>query len=111
MGTGALSSLLNTTSLATVGSQTTFAAFKMLPIDPARIRRASSSGGGYSDAAEEMSGASTCQEAVALIVDSIRRACEDVGSAHGEFITDADVVRSVVKHVLRLHLLLSDVHA
>ncbi|KAJ7125465.1 SacI homology domain-containing protein [Mycena crocata] len=61
---------------------TSFAAFKVLPIDPARTRRASSVGGGgaYVDSAEELSGAGSCREAVDLMVDSIRRACEEMGN-------------------------------
>jgi len=89
--TAALSNLLSSASFATMGSEKTFAAFKVLPIDPTRIRRASSRGG-YADAAEELSGASTCQEAVDIIVDSIHRACDDVGGTHGDFVTNADVV-------------------
>lgn len=79
------------------GAETTFAAFKVLPIDPARIRRGSSTGGNveYTEAADELSGASNCQQAVDLIVSSIRRACEDVGGAHGDFVTNDDVVRWV----------------
>ncbi|KAF8635542.1 hypothetical protein AX17_003925 [Amanita inopinata Kibby_2008] len=58
----------------------TFAAFKVLPVDPARIRRASSTGdGGYAEASDELNNASTCREAVDLIVDSVERACRDVG--------------------------------
>ncbi|KAF7338181.1 hypothetical protein MVEN_02043000 [Mycena venus] len=67
------------------GSETTsFAAFKVLPIDPTRTRRASSFGGtqtqAYVDSAEELSGAENCREAVDLMVDSIRRACEEMGN-------------------------------
>ncbi|KAG6856457.1 hypothetical protein H0H87_004317 [Tephrocybe sp. NHM501043] len=77
------------------GSQTTFAAFKVLPIDPARIRRASSFGADaeYSNTSNELGGASNCKEAADLIVGSIQRACEDIGSAQGQFVTEEDVVR------------------
>ncbi|KAJ7449948.1 SacI homology domain-containing protein [Mycena latifolia] len=63
-------------------TRTSFAAFKVLPIDPARTRRASSMGGSgaYVDSAEELSGAGSCREAVDLMVDSIRRACEEIGN-------------------------------
>jgi hypothetical protein len=59
--------------------------------------RTSSTGGDllYSEAADELSGASSCQEAADLIVDSIRRACEDVGVVGGGFVTNEDVVRWV----------------
>jgi len=88
-----LSNILTNAALS-AGSQTTFAAFKVLPIDPARIRRGSSTGGNveYMEAADELSGVSNCKEAADLIVESIQRACEDIGGAHREFITEEDVV-------------------
>ncbi|KAJ6623464.1 SacI homology domain-containing protein [Mycena sp. CBHHK59/15] len=46
-------------------------------------RLLSAMGGGYADTAEELSGAGSCREAVDLIVDSIRRACADVGNDGG----------------------------
>lgn len=83
-------------------SSTSFAAFKMLSIDPARaVRRSSSSYGGgntssgkgtgeyeydYSygtQSSEEVVGAANCQEAVDMVVDVIRRACVDVGGVAG----------------------------
>jgi hypothetical protein len=93
----ALSNILTNAALA-AGAETSFAAFKVLPIDPARIRRASSSGGdgAYAEAADELSGASSCQEAVDMIVESIQRAYEDIGGADGVFVTNEDVVRCVV---------------
>ena len=58
----------------------TFAAFKVLPVDPARIRRSSSTGDGlYAEASDEISNAATCREAVDLIVDSIERASKEEG--------------------------------
>ena len=56
----------------------------------------------YAEAADELSGASSCQEAADLIVSSIRRACEDVGAVSGEFVTNEDVVRwaSVIFNLL-----------
>ncbi|KAF7974824.1 hypothetical protein HWV62_11181 [Athelia sp. TMB] len=76
-----------------VGSQTTFAAFKALPIDPARIRRGSSTSTAYAEPADDLTGAASCKEAVDIIVDAIRRACEDIGNVHGDLIIDGDVVR------------------
>ncbi|KAF7294817.1 hypothetical protein MIND_01019600 [Mycena indigotica] len=78
-------------------ARTAYAAFKVLPIDPARTRRASSSAGGYVDSAEELSGAGSCREAADLIVDAIRRACEDLGNdgrpGHaGGLVDEEDVV-------------------
>ncbi|KAG6860598.1 hypothetical protein C0995_009488 [Termitomyces sp. Mi166 len=88
-----LSNMLSNTALSS-GSQTTFAAFKVLPIDPARTRRGSSFGGSvdYIDAADELSSAASCQEAAEMIVDNIQRACEDIGGAQGEFVKEEDVV-------------------
>ena len=69
----------------------TFAAFKVLPVDPARIRRSSSTGDGmYAEASDEMSVATTCKEAVDLIVQSIEQGCrENNGSVE---VVDMDVV-------------------
>ena len=80
----------------TGGVQRNFAAFKVLPIDPARVRRMSSYSSNASELAtvsEEMQGASTCKEAVDLIVEKIQKACEDIGGGQGDFITSEDVVR------------------
>ncbi|KAH9001323.1 SacI homology domain-containing protein [Lactarius akahatsu] len=58
---------------------TSFAAFKALPIDPARTRRGDD-GSTFvepADAPEEFAGASTCREAVDHMVDCIVRACAD----------------------------------
>ncbi|KAJ7273264.1 SacI homology domain-containing protein [Mycena rebaudengoi] len=96
----ALSARLQSASAASSevpgSDRTSFAAFKVLPIDPARARRASSMGGDttYADTAEELSGAASCREAVDLIVDSIRRACEDMGNdgKAGTLVTEEDVV-------------------
>jgi hypothetical protein len=50
----------------------------------------------YAEAADELSGASSCQEATNLIVDSIQRACNDVGTIISDgFVTNEDVVRWV----------------
>lgn len=73
------------------GSETAFAAFKALPIDPTRVTRGS--GSGFTEPADELTGASSCQEAVDLMVDDIQRACRDVGNGHSEFVKMADVVR------------------
>ncbi|KAF5315948.1 hypothetical protein D9611_005058 [Ephemerocybe angulata] len=74
--------------------ETSFAAFKVLPVDPARIRRASSSVTAYSEMSDEMQGATTCREAGEMIVETIFRACEDAGSAGViGFLRDEDIVR------------------
>uniref|UniRef100_A0A8H7Y3J5 SAC domain-containing protein n=1 Tax=Psilocybe cubensis TaxID=181762 RepID=A0A8H7Y3J5_PSICU len=100
MPTASLSNILTgNVSFSTAGASGTvnFGAFKVLPIDPGRVRRhssygseASDGGGGMSD---EMRGAATCREAVDLIVERIERACGDVGGAQGKnFIVLEDVV-------------------
>ncbi|KII89160.1 hypothetical protein PLICRDRAFT_40794 [Plicaturopsis crispa FD-325 SS-3] len=78
----------------TPGSETTWAAFKALPLDPAREQDR-----GHTD---ELTGASSCKEAVDIIVDTIRRACEDAGGGRvskvgglkvrDEFVKEGDVV-------------------
>lgn len=68
----------------------TFAAFKSLPIDPARSRR---DNGSFIEPADELTGASNCKEVVDLMVQAIHKACMDVGNGHEEFVSDADVVR------------------
>jgi phosphatidylinositol 4-phosphatase len=75
------------------GSEQTFAAFKALPIDPARIRRASSMGHGDTyTSANDLDEASSCKEAVDMIVDNIRKACEDMGNSHDGLVKEGDVV-------------------
>jgi hypothetical protein len=68
-----------------------FAAFKALPIDPTRTQPGS--GTGYTEPADDLTGASTCREAIDFMVDMIRRACEDLGVTHGNLVTNGDVVR------------------
>lgn len=69
-----------------------FAAFKSLPIDPARGRREN---GSFYEPADELTGATNCREAVDLMVDAIYRACLDARGARGDFVKDGDVVRYV----------------
>ena len=100
---GPSTSALGSTALPP-SAERTLAAFKVLPIDPAR-RRTSSNGGElmYAEAADELSGASSCQEAANLIVNSIQRACKDAGVVSDGFVTSEDVVRwaSILFTVLR----------
>jgi len=72
-----------------VSSDTSFAAFKALSIDPARTRRGS---GSFEEQADDLTGATNCKEAVDLIVEAIERACKDVGCAHDGFVVEEDVV-------------------
>jgi hypothetical protein len=85
-----LSSILSNAS-PTVGSHTTYAAFKALPVDPTRTQPGSNTG--YAEPADDLTGASTCKEAVDLMTDMIRRAAEDLGNSHANFVTNSDVVR------------------
>ncbi|OCH94928.1 hypothetical protein OBBRIDRAFT_768387 [Obba rivulosa] len=84
-----LSRILSNVAAPVVGHDTTFAAFKALPIDPARTRRES---GSFIEPAMEVEGAKNCKEAVDMIVEAIRQACEDVGGDGDDFITEADIV-------------------
>jgi len=89
-----LSNVLASSSF-NLGTQN-FAAFKVLPIDPARTRRETSAiSDQYVEISDEMQGASSCREAVDLIVDRIYHACEDMGGGQGRFVTEEDVVRLV----------------
>ncbi|KAI0929197.1 hypothetical protein AcW1_006209 [Taiwanofungus camphoratus] len=88
----ALSNILSKAAAPVVGQDTTFAAFKALPIDPTRTRRDS---GSFIEPADELSGATNCKQAVDLIVDSIRRAWEDAGVRQCEFVTEEDIVSLV----------------
>jgi hypothetical protein len=66
-----LSNALSSTSLSTTGTQN-FAAFKVLPIDPTRTRREMSAvDDQYIELSDEMQRASSCREAVDLIVEII----------------------------------------
>lgn len=88
-----LSRILSNAAAPVLSKDTTFAAFKALPIDPARGRREN---GSFWEPADELTGATNCKEAVGLMVDAIFRACADAGGVQGEFVKDEDVVRSVL---------------
>ncbi|EMD38456.1 hypothetical protein CERSUDRAFT_113620 [Gelatoporia subvermispora B] len=84
-----LSRILSDVAAPVVGHDTAFAAFKALPIDPARTRRES---GSFIEPAVEVEGAKSCKDAVDMIVDAVRQACEDFGGGSEDFITEADIV-------------------
>ncbi|KAF7440628.1 hypothetical protein PC9H_000974 [Pleurotus ostreatus] len=88
-----LSRILTDASL-TASCEKTFAAFKVLPIDHARIRQGSTLGSAYSEVADELTGASNCKEATNWIVETICQACEDIGSnPHGRrMVKEEDIV-------------------
>ena len=85
-----LSRILSDTAAPVVGQDTIFAAFKALPVDPARSRRET---GSFIQSQDDLTGAKNCKEAVDLIVDAVRQACSDMGNEHRELITEGDVVR------------------
>jgi hypothetical protein len=91
-GTGVqLSKLLSRVAEPAQASDKIFAAFKALPIDPARSRRAT---GSIIEPADELSGAKNCREAVDLMVESIVKACQDVGAGQQpNFVVEEAVVR------------------
>ncbi|KAI0093512.1 SacI homology domain-containing protein [Irpex rosettiformis] len=85
-----LSRILSSAAAPSLNNDITFAAFKALPIDPARGRREN---GSFYEPADELTGAIDCRQAVNLMVDAIARACADAGGARGEnFVKSADVV-------------------
>lgn len=85
-----LSSILSKAAAPVLNSDMTFAAFKALPIDPARSRREN---GSFFEPADELTGVLNCKEAADVMVDAISRACTEAGGAKGEFIKQEDVVR------------------
>ncbi|KAI0362423.1 hypothetical protein OH77DRAFT_1467127 [Trametes cingulata] len=84
-----LSRILSNAAAPVAGQETVFAAFKALPIDPARARRET---GSFIQATDELANAKNCKEAVDMIVGAIHQACKDIGNDHREFVTEADVV-------------------
>ena len=88
--TAPLSQILSDAAAPTAGQDIIFAAFKALPVDPARSRREN---GSFIQSQDELSSAKNCKEAVDMIVDAIQQACKDMGNERPDFITEADVVR------------------
>ncbi|GJE90764.1 SacI homology domain-containing protein [Phanerochaete sordida] len=87
--TNTLSTILSKAAAPVLSADTSFAAFKALPIDPARSRREN---GSFFEPADELTGVANCKEAVDVMVDTVARACAEAGSAKGELITQEDVV-------------------
>ncbi|KAF8447889.1 SacI homology domain-containing protein [Boletus edulis BED1] len=83
-----------TSKSATLGDRagskdTSCAAFKALPMGSTHVRNASR----YAEPADDLASATSCKEAVDIIVGAIQRACEDIGSASGKhFIVEEDIV-------------------
>lgn len=89
MKTANLSGIMSKVSENAAGATNVcFAAFKALPVDPARVRSGSSTG--YAEPADDLAGATTCKQVVDMMVDGIKRACEDAGNS--PVIIDRDVV-------------------
>lgn len=99
-----LSRILSKAAEPVLSNDTTFAAFKALPIDPARSRREN---GSFFEPADELTGVSNCKEAVDVMAEAIYRACQDAGGGHGEFIKEESVVRCVVSVLLQSCLVLT----
>lgn len=73
-----------------------FAAFKVLPVDPARVR--SGSAAGYAEPADDLAGATTCKEVVDLMVNAVRQACHNAMNGRGPrddfvIVQEEDVMR------------------
>lgn len=86
-----LSKLISRVAEPAQASDRVFAAFKALPVDPARSRRAT---GSAIEPADELSGAKNCKEAVDLMVESIVKACQDVGGGcQPNFVVEEPIVR------------------
>ena len=84
-----LSRILSRAATTVLTGDVTFAAFKALPIDPARSRREN---GSFFEPADELTGAGNCKEAVDMMVDAIYRACIDIGNDGADLIRHGDVV-------------------
>ncbi|KAI1794623.1 SacI homology domain-containing protein [Ganoderma leucocontextum] len=84
-----LSRILSEAAAPLAGQETIFAAFKALPVDPARSRRES---GSFIQPQDELASAKNCREAVDMIVEAIGQTCYDIGNEHREFISEGDVV-------------------
>ena len=70
-----------------------YVTFKALPVEAAWLRRDSRS---YEEPSDDLSGVSSCKEAVDLIVEAIRRACEDIGNDRADLIKTSEIVRQVL---------------
>ncbi|KAG6335856.1 hypothetical protein ID866_3246 [Astraeus odoratus] len=74
-----------------ISGDVVFAAFKVLPIDPARAH--SDSAVVYGEPTDDLAGAKTCKEVVDMMVSTIERACHKVGSGlQHDFVVEENVV-------------------
>ncbi|THH10834.1 hypothetical protein EW145_g1054 [Phellinidium pouzarii] len=87
-GSNVLSRVLMNTA-AERSNAVSYAAFKALPVDPARARRMT---GSFEETANDLSAAKTCKEAVESIVSSIHQAVKDAGGARDDFVAENDIV-------------------
>ena len=74
---------------ATGVSDICFAAFKVLPVEPPRVRSGSYTR--YAEPADDLAEATTCIQLVDLMVDTIRQACKDAGNP--PVVMDRNIVR------------------
>lgn len=78
-----------------------FAAFKVLSVDPFRVRSGSVI---YEEPADDLVGATTCKEVVDLMVDAVKRACYEAGNdRHANLVVVEDVVRLVFSRMHTNH--------
>lgn len=87
-GSSVLSRVLSDTA-ARGSDEASYAAFKALPVDPAKMRRTT---GSFEETANELSWATTCKEAVDSIADAIYRAVTDAGGDTVDFVKEEDIV-------------------
>ena len=90
-GNRSLSRILTNTA-AEHGNKTSFVAFKALPIDPVRSRRTT---GSFEEAANDLTWAKSCKQAVDTMVDMIFQAvsaAKDVGCEDGCLISSEPIV-------------------
>ena len=91
MGPNALSKILSNMAITTgtgAGEAVISAAFKALPVDHATHAP---------DVEDPVASATTCREAVDVMVDLVHRACVDVGSALPDFVVEKDIVRCIAR--------------
>ncbi|KAH8117164.1 SacI homology domain-containing protein [Phellopilus nigrolimitatus] len=89
MGGSSVLSRMLTNTAAERGDATSSAAFKALPVDPARAQRTT---GSFEETADELSWAKTCKEAIDIICNTIHKVAKDAGVGNGDFVIEHDIV-------------------
>lgn len=86
-----LSEVLSRVAEPALAGDKVFVAFKALPIDPTRSGRETES---VVEPADELSAAKNCKEAIDSVVESIVKACRDVGGGRqSDFVVETPIVR------------------